>query len=198
MWYKFFLRDFCRALSEGCCRRKFVWEIWFQDGVENASVSLRQPCCGLFACTATSRLVTQEEEKRRGKLSGQAKELGGNWFIDSSVPERKQTKEPTKDWGSNRHIICWTAGLVGSKTLASLLLKKYGSGGAAKTPLCLCQLKLTQERIPRVPLHINSTRRFRLGGDLYRHHHHYNTCARGLCDVKTNTESKSNRKQTQK
>ena len=27
----------------------------FQDGVENASVSLRQPCCGLFACTAATR-----------------------------------------------------------------------------------------------------------------------------------------------
>merc|ERR1712130_24637 len=31
-----------------------------QDGVENASVSLRQPCCGLFACTATSRSGLRE------------------------------------------------------------------------------------------------------------------------------------------
>jgi len=31
-----------------------------QDGVENASVSLRQPCCGLFACTATSRSGARE------------------------------------------------------------------------------------------------------------------------------------------
>ena len=51
----------------------------------------------------------------------------------------------------------------------------------------LYQLKLTQERSPRVPLHINSARGFRLGGDLYRHHHHhYNTCARGLYDAITN------------
>jgi len=31
-----------------------------QEGVENASVSLRQPCCGLFACTATSRSGVRE------------------------------------------------------------------------------------------------------------------------------------------
>ena len=57
----------------------------------------------------------------------------------------------------------------------------------------LYQLKLTQERSPRVPLHINSARGFRLGGDLYRHHHHYyNTCARGLCDANTNRKQIQN------
>jgi len=34
--------------------------VYNQDGVENASVSLRQPCCGLFACTATSRSGVRE------------------------------------------------------------------------------------------------------------------------------------------
>ena len=51
-----------------------------QDGVENASVSLRQPCCGLFACTATSRLgngvvIREEEEKSRGNYPDRP----GNW-----------------------------------------------------------------------------------------------------------------------
>jgi len=34
--------------------------VYDQDGVENASVSLRQPCCGLFACIATARSGVRE------------------------------------------------------------------------------------------------------------------------------------------